>query len=302
MAEKRMFNNRIVRSDSFLMMPYKAQVLYSQLAMSCDDYGFVESPMSILGSLSISESKEKVNIKDYELLCLKKFIIHFNCGFYNICVIKHHWINNQIDPSKRRETTHQKQIKELTMTDNYSYKLISEVNDDDKILREIKDKFPIIDKHIILDSYKKEKKRNRNHSANSPQVVGKPSANILPRVVKSSIEENRLEETDTMSGKKNNPTPHIRRDEIKEIVEYLNEKAEKNFKHTSKSTQAHIKARLREGYTVEDFKTVIDKKVSAWWNDPKFNEYLRPQTLFNTKFESYLNGKDKDDFYRFGGQ
>ena len=77
----------------------------------------------------------------------------------------------------------------------------------------------------------------------------------------------------------------------REVVEYLNQKTGKNFKHTSKVTQRHIKARLAEGFTVNDFKQVIDNKCSDWLRDQKMKEYLRPETLFGTKFESYLNSK-----------
>lgn len=76
-----------------------------------------------------------------------------------------------------------------------------------------------------------------------------------------------------------------------EIVQYLNQKTNKNFKHTSKVTQRHIRARLAEGFTVNDFKQVIDNKCSDWLRDQKMKEYLRPETLFGTKFESYLNSK-----------
>lgn len=76
-----------------------------------------------------------------------------------------------------------------------------------------------------------------------------------------------------------------------EVVEYLNQKTGKNFKHTSKVTQRHIRARFAEGFTVNDFKQVIDKKCSDWLRDQKMKEYLRPETLFGTKFESYLNSK-----------
>lgn len=79
------------------------------------------------------------------------------------------------------------------------------------------------------------------------------------------------------------------------IVEYLNSKTNKNFKSTSKATQTIINARINEGFTVEDFKNVIDHKTTSWINDIKMSEYLRPQTLFGTKFESYLNeGGNKD--------
>lgn len=76
-----------------------------------------------------------------------------------------------------------------------------------------------------------------------------------------------------------------------EVVEYLNQKTGKNFKSTSKVTQRHIRARLAEGFTISDFKQVIDKKCSDWLRDQKMKEYLRPETLFGTKFESYLNSK-----------
>ena len=74
-------------------------------------------------------------------------------------------------------------------------------------------------------------------------------------------------------------------------VKSKNQKTNKNFKHTSKVTQRHIRARLAEGFTVSDFKQVIDNKCNDWLRDQKMKEYLRPETLFGTKFESYLNSK-----------
>jgi uncharacterized phage protein (TIGR02220 family) len=71
----------------------------------------------------------------------------------------------------------------------------------------------------------------------------------------------------------------------------LNSKCGTKYKSSSKKTQNLIKARFNEGFTLDDFKTVIDKKSSDWFNDNKMNQYLRPETLFGTKFESYLNQK-----------
>ena len=76
----------------------------------------------------------------------------------------------------------------------------------------------------------------------------------------------------------------------KEIVEYLNLKANTNYKDKSSKTQSLIQARLNEGFTKDDFKKVIDNKCSSWL-DNEMNKYLRPETLFGTKFESYLNEK-----------
>jgi len=76
---------------------------------------------------------------------------------------------------------------------------------------------------------------------------------------------------------------------IVEIISYLNEKTGKKFTARAKSTRSHIKARLSEGRTVDDFKTVIDNKCAKWLHDPKMTDYLRPETLFGTKFEAYIN-------------
>lgn len=75
------------------------------------------------------------------------------------------------------------------------------------------------------------------------------------------------------------------------VISYLNQLAGTNYKHTTKKTQQLIRARYKEGFTVDDFKLVIDKKVATWSNDPKMMQYIRPETLFGTKFESYLNEK-----------
>jgi uncharacterized phage protein (TIGR02220 family)/predicted phage replisome organizer len=74
------------------------------------------------------------------------------------------------------------------------------------------------------------------------------------------------------------------------IVSYLNEKAGTNFKATTAKTKSAINARLAEGFKVEDFKTVIDKKCAEWIGT-ELQKYLRPETLFGTKFEGYLNAK-----------
>ena len=61
------------------------------------------------------------------------------------------------------------------------------------------------------------------------------------------------------------------------------------YRATGKKTQSLIQARFNEKFTVDDFKKGIDVKTSQWLNDSKMNSYLRPETLFGTKFESYLN-------------
>lgn len=86
----------------------------------------------------------------------------------------------------------------------------------------------------------------------------------------------------------NNQNNHL--EDIKEIIEYLNKITNSRFKYSSKATQTKINARLNEGYKIEDFLTVIDKK-SEEWIGTEWEKYLCPETLFGTKFEKYLNQK-----------
>ena len=74
----------------------------------------------------------------------------------------------------------------------------------------------------------------------------------------------------------------------KEIISYLNLKAKKNFKVNTASHQKFIKARLKEGYVLEDFKKVVDVMV-AKWKGTEYEQYLQPQTLFGNKMDNYLN-------------
>ncbi len=88
------------------------------------------------------------------------------------------------------------------------------------------------------------------------------------------------------NNEKNNNVPYS------EIVYFLNKQTGKNFKTTSGRTKDLINARFNEGYTFEDFKTVIVKKSKQWKNHKDMNKYLRPETLFSNKFEGYLNEKE----------
>ena len=92
----------------------------------------------------------------------------------------------------------------------------------------------------------------------------------------------------TLSKKKENNNNNI----YSLVIDYLNKKASTNYRATTKNTQSFINARVKEGYTAEDFKKVIDSK-SREWLGTDFEKYLRPATLFGTKFENYLNEANK---------
>ena len=81
-------------------------------------------------------------------------------------------------------------------------------------------------------------------------------------------------------------------EEVEEIVSYLNEKAGTKYRAKTEATRRHIVARLNDGFSVDDFKEVIDKKCAGWIGTD-YQKYLRPETLFGSKFESYLNENSK---------
>jgi len=85
----------------------------------------------------------------------------------------------------------------------------------------------------------------------------------------------------------------------KEIVEYLNHEAGTKYKSSSRSTREHIHARWEDGFKLDDFRSVIDKKVASWTGTDQ-EKYLRPETLFGTKFEGYVNEKVKQGGYKGG--
>ena len=102
---------------------------------------------------------------------------------------------------------------------------------------------------------------------------------------------NELNTNNNTLSSKHDDTPY------QEIVEYLNEKTGSQYKHTTQATRNGIKARYNEGFKLDDFKRVIDIKTRQWLYDTKMKQYLRPQTLFGTKFEAYLN--EQPNIYQF---
>ena len=144
---------------------------------------------------------------------------------------------------------------------------------------------PNWDKHQSLDAYEKKKQRDRLYQqerrANQRLIIKKSSD--------KSSDSKPTQSSDIVVSDKEEEKEREKEKYIS-IIQHLNEKAGTKYKHSSKKTQTCIHARLAEGYSVDDFKTVIDKKCADWIGTD-YEMYLRPETLFGTKFESYLNAK-----------
>ncbi|MGE6624650.1 phage replisome organizer N-terminal domain-containing protein [Bacillus pumilus] len=163
------------------------------------------------------------------------------------------------------------------------------------------------EKHQNVDAMDKiredTRKRVARHREKQKSLTLDSSSNVTCNVTvtqsneqerRSKKEEVRKKNKDILSG---NPTvnPETQESEIpfKLITDLLNQMSEKNYRHTTPKTQQLIKARWNEGFRFEDFKKVILAKCYEWRDNPDMSKFLRPETLFGTKFEGYLNNSDE---------
>lgn len=130
-----------------------------------------------------------------------------------------------------------------------------------------------------------------NHSVDESTVWNEPQCGTNHSVdfnTPNALSDNKL---NALSDNKRNALSD-NREIYTAVVDHLNAKTGKHYKSSNDTTRRYIRARLNDGFTVEDFKSVINKKTEEWLNTD-MEKYLRPETLFGTKFESYLNEKIK---------
>nr|WP_060596949.1 phage replisome organizer N-terminal domain-containing protein [Bacillus pumilus] len=159
------------------------------------------------------------------------------------------------------------------------------------------------EKHQNVDAMNKiredTRKRVAKHREKQKALALETSGNVTRNVTvtqsneqerRSKKEEVRKKNKDILSG---NPTADESEIPIKLITDLLNQMSEKNYRHTTPKTQQLIKARWNEGFRLDDFKKVILAKCFEWRDNPDMSKFLRPETLFGTKFEGYLNNSDE---------
>ncbi|WP_156011257.1 conserved phage C-terminal domain-containing protein [Streptococcus ruminantium] len=149
--------------------------------------------------------------------------------------------------------------------------------------------------------------RQRRFQAKKKQLALENNALLTHNNVEIEIEKDidlDLEKENILSGKPDYVFPNwldetaiktLEKTKNKELwipIAYLNQITEKRYKFIDK-TKKLLTARFKDGYTIEDFKQVIDVKTAEWKDNPNFSKYLRPETLFGSKFDSYLNQKSK---------
>lgn len=254
MAKRRMFSLDVVDTDKFLNMPPSTQALYYNLGVRADDDGFVSSPRKIA-------SMSNCGTDDLNILVSKGYLIPFDSG---VVVITDWNVNNYIQKDRYTPTRYQEEKAQLIKKDSMYTKCVQDV--------------------CVLDTQDSIDKSSIDKGNDSIQKLQNEAIEKLQNEDFRPFNFRALENDTTINNNTNNNNIYI-------IVEYLNEKAGTHYKASTAKTKSLINARLKEGFTIDDFKTVIDKKVKEWLKDVKMAKYIRPETLFGTKFEGYLNEK-----------
>lgn len=158
--------------------------------------------------------------------------------------------------------------------------------------KRLHDKFVNLPQTSLQETHKQDCKKTTNKDAKNLQTSLQVSYNN--KELNKELKDKELSNKDVLSGKPDR-IPYA------EIVGYLNEKADRQFKSSTKKTQSLIRARFNDGWKVDHFKTVIDNKVAEWKDNDDMQRYLRPETLFGTKFEGYLNEDSPKQSKQEGG-
>lgn len=130
----------------------------------------------------------------------------------------------------------------------------------------------------------------------SENIVDKDFKNFVLELINKCIlgKISNVKCCSTVDNKEKEKKDQIVKDFSKKVISYMNEKCNTRYQYKSEYVLRRISARMKDGFTnIEDYKKVIDKKAGQWLNTD-YEKYLRPDTLFGTKFEVYLNERDKE--------
>lgn len=194
--------------------------------------------------------------KDLEILERKRYILTFENS--NVVLIKHWFLHNSIAKDRYTPTLYTDERSRVTLKCGKMYPNCSK--SDSKNYTEVKRTDNDLETNCNQIDNKVERREDKVREEKKSDIVEQST-------------------TDTSL--------------VKEIIDYLNEKTGASYRYNTKKTQNLINARLKEKFTLEDFQRVIDSKCNDWKSDEKMKEYLRPETLFGTKFESYLQNAPK---------
>lgn len=275
MAQRRMLSRRITETDKFLAMPLSAHALYFHLNVGADDDGFIDKPRTIQRSIGASED-------DLKILIAKQFLIPFDSG---VVVIKDWRVHNYIQRDRYQETLYQEEKSALFLDESGSWQLkngscihpVSNMDTQDR-LELGKDRLELDNNYTRVAPEGQEVTLTPDEQASTLLPAGEQEG-TLPFVFPDWLSKEAVEAVQHCKSKQ---------PELRVPIAYLNQVFGSHYRFVDSNIR-YVKARFKDGYSLDDFKTVIDKMVQAWGRDGKMQQYLRPQTLFGPKMDSYLN-------------
>lgn len=259
MAERRMFSKKVTEDDEFLLLSASAQALYLHLMMSADDDGFSNQ-------VTLSMFRAHASVQDLQSLLERRYLYQFDHG---VVVVTHWRLCNLLRKDRYKETDFKKEMSMLGLDENGKYVLISESEQNEK---ELKERLP-----------------------SGCQMVAETATNgcqpVAERLPQYSIGKYSIDYNNIYSQVPTEKTADFAQ-EAKEVIDFFNQKTGKHFR-SSGANQKLIASRLKEGYTVDDLKKIIETKTKDWLNDPSMNKYLKPETLFRpSHVDGYLNEQE----------
>ena len=263
MAQRRMFNRTVTESDAFTDMPLTAQALYFHLGMTTDDDGFVNSPKRVQRCIGAA-------VDDLNLLAAKGFVIPFESG---VVVVRHWKLHNCTQKDRYHATICRKEMAAVAELPDKTYALLGP--DADGCLYELP-------------------------GPGGAAALSLPAAEADPSCIQPGNEMDPQSSQAKASPEKGSLSNASSADAplAEAVIGYLNKMANRSFHASTNRTVSLVNARAAEGYGLEDFRRVIDAKVRQWGGDERMSKFLRPETLFGDKFESYVNeGKVRPSDY-----
>lgn len=252
MAQRRMISKEVLETDRFCEMPGNAQALYSHLILNADDDGMI-------GNLKMLVRMYAANEDDVKVLLTKGYLIQFEDG---VTAITHWQMMESIRRDRYHPTIYQDDFQRLRINEDKIYELAP-----------IKSTISNIDSQL------------------SQQWLPNGMTSVLPSIGKDSTDKNNLVKNRvdyfTLPFTKENKDP-----KVNEIINYLNRKYSLHFDPSSKLTIQIINNRLKDGYTSEDFKTLIDRisNIVNWKNTEERYQVLNPKNIFTkANFQKLAN-------------
>lgn len=285
MAQKRMFNMKIVDSDAFLDMPLSTQCLYFHLNMRADDDGFVGNPKRIARLISANDD-------DLKLLLTKRFILAFDSG---VIVIKHWRIHNTLSSKSYTETAYTDEKRSLLLKKNKSYSLTEGA--------------PIDDSSLISTQAKKEmqEKCKENAFLMHPDKIREEESRLEEKseVIQHYPSQPTLPESDSsISDEIDCRTKNVRRKDVQQVIDAWNGTGLKQIERiTPESKRGDMTRKRIRDYgldkvlkaieNVKDSKFLCGENKKGW--TATYDWFIRPEN-----FQRVLEGNYDHQFQKEG--